>query len=97
MSIYSINVNADHLVINNGSKTAVDALQKAFQLSGKVEIRVDPGGGTKRYFGIVRLTNGVVETVQDQDYILRTTAGEYYQVVGKTYFEAHYTLVDESS
>lgn len=97
MSLYSVNVTADQLVINSGSKAAVDALQKAYQLGGKVEIKVDSGGGTKRYFGIVRLLDGVGAVMQDGDYLLRTDDDEYYQVVTETVFEADYTLVDESS
>jgi hypothetical protein len=97
MSLYSVNVTADQLVINSGSKAAVDALQKAYQMGGQVEIRVDSGGGTKRYFGLIRLSNGVAETVEDGDYILRSDDDLYYQVVRETEFEADYTLVDESS
>jgi hypothetical protein len=97
MSLYSVNTTADQLIINSGSKAAVDALQKAYQLGGKVEIKVDSGGGTKRYFGLVRLADGVAEVCQDGDYLFRNDDGDYTAVMRETTFEADYTLVDESS
>lgn len=98
MSTYSKDVLADHLVINSGSKTTADALGKAYQLGGQVLIKMDPGGGTKRYFGLVRLLNGVGATAQDGDYLLRDeVTGQYTEVINATQFTVDYTLVDESS
>lgn len=97
MSLYSVNILADHFVVSAGSKTTVDALGKAYELGGKVEVKVDPGGGTKRYFGVVRLDNGSAITVQDGDYLIRSTDGFYTGTVTATIFAEDYTLVDQSS
>lgn len=97
MSLYSVNVLGDVFTVSAGSKTTVDAMGKAFQLGGKVEVKVvNLGSSTKYYIGVAHL-KGAATTIQDGDFLLRDAEGDYIGLVSAADFAEDYSLVDESS